>query len=156
MSVFKQPLWSFSVSFYAWPGVEVLCLALQDDQQVNVNQLLWALWLDESHAAMNPSLWHAGLRRARLWHDYCVRPLRYVRRRLPKRGWVNVLRNWVKRWELWAEKTELQKLETHSYCTPLETTTAYTGVYIKHLLSQNDSQRQALMGLVEQWRHHQQ
>lgn len=104
-------LWAFSVSFYQHPKVEPLCLRLQDQFGVNVNGLLWALWLDLIYPQSDMSVWQCGISKAALWHGYVVVPLRYLRRRIPKTvGWSRI-RGCFLRVELRAEKRELRILE---------------------------------------------
>lgn len=114
MSVFPQSLWEFSASVYAQPGMEPLCLWLQDQRQINVNALLWALWLDERGVPFSAELWQQGLSRAAPWQWWLVGPLRGLRRRLPKRRPWTGLRARVQRWELQGERRQLQCLQAVS------------------------------------------
>ncbi|NHO68431.1 TIGR02444 family protein [Aestuariicella hydrocarbonica] len=114
MSVFGQPLWDFSLSLYACEGMEPLCLLLQDERQANVNAFLWALWLDENRIPVDRELWHTGMKRIESWHQWRVKPLRQLRRALPKRQPWLALRSRVKQWELAAEKKELHELQALS------------------------------------------
>lgn len=114
MSVFPPSLWEFSLSVYAQPGMERLCLWLQDSRQVNVNTLLWALWLDEQQYPFHADLWRRGLSCAAPWQLGVVVPLRSLRRRLPKRPpWLS-LRTRVQQWELRGERRQLQCLQVVS------------------------------------------
>lgn len=114
MSVFPPSLWEFSVSVYAQPEMERLCLWLQDHRQVNVNTLLWALWLDEQQIAFDADHWQRGLSRAAVWQRWWVIPLRSLRRRLPKRRpWLGV-RARVQQWELNGERRQLHSLQAVS------------------------------------------
>lgn len=114
MSVFPRSLWEFSVSVYAQPGMERVCLWLQDHRQVNVNTLLWALWLDEQQLPFYAALWQQGLSCSAPWQRWLVVPLRRLRRRLPKRPpWLS-LRTRVQRWELAGERRQLQCLQSVS------------------------------------------
>lgn len=114
MSVFPQSLWDFSLSLYGHSPMEALCLQLQDQQHININQLLWALWLDEQQRPFCEQLWQQGLSHTAFWHRWRVVPLRKLRRALPKRRpWLG-LRNQVKRWELRGERRELECLQAVS------------------------------------------
>ncbi|MEZ5932357.1 MAG: TIGR02444 family protein [Alphaproteobacteria bacterium] len=81
----QSAFWTFSVDVYQRPGIEAACLALQDRHGLNVNLLLWALWLADCGVALNPPL----LEKARLtvapWQQAAVEPLRAVRRWLRER-----------------------------------------------------------------------
>jgi len=109
--------WRFSLRFYALPGVAPACLALQDEAQVDVNLLLFLLFLADGGRAVT------GEDVARLdaeiapWRTEVVEPLRALRRRL-KTGIGDVppaasepLRNMVKKVELEAERLEQGRLE---------------------------------------------
>lgn len=78
----SSAFWTFSTDLYERPGVEAACLALQDRHGLNVNLLLWALWLADCGVVLE----RAALERARLavasWQDEIIGPLRDVRRRL--------------------------------------------------------------------------
>lgn len=113
----ESPFWHFSVRFYALPEVAPACLELQDEADVDVNLLLYLLFLAEQRRALSePEI--ADLDRAiQLWRDEVVKPLRALRRRL-KGGFPNTPFEWsegfrlsLKRLELDAERVEQQLLE---------------------------------------------
>lgn len=78
----ESAFWTFSVDLYDRPGVEAACLALQDRRELNVNLLLWALWLADCGVALD----EPALERARAavasWQKEVVGPLRAIRRQL--------------------------------------------------------------------------
>jgi uncharacterized protein (TIGR02444 family) len=78
----ESAFWTFSVDLYKRPGVEAACIALQDRRDLDVNLLLWALWLADCGVALD----EATLARAKAevvsWQAEIVRPLRSLRRRL--------------------------------------------------------------------------
>jgi uncharacterized protein (TIGR02444 family) len=109
--------WRFSLRFYALPDVAPACLALQDEANVDVNLMLFLLFLAEGGRAitrddvarLDASIAH--------WRSEVVEPLRALRRRL-KSGVGDVppaasegLRNMVKKIELEAERLEQGRLE---------------------------------------------
>ena len=109
--------WRFSLRFYALPDVAPACLALQDEANVDVNLMLFLLFLAENGRAITSD------DVARLdasivpWRTQVVEPLRALRRRL-KTGVGDVppvtgeaLRNMVKKIELEAERLEQGRLE---------------------------------------------
>ena len=112
--------WRFSLRFYALPEVAPACLALQDEANVDVNLLLFLLFLaDGGYAIGREDV-------ARLdtviapWRTDVVEPLRALRRRL-KTGVGDIppatsegLRNTVKKVELEAERLEQARLENHA------------------------------------------
>jgi uncharacterized protein (TIGR02444 family) len=77
-----SPFWCFSLRFYRQPGVADACLALQDECSVDVNLLLFFLWLATSRRQVSSDAAHAVCVKAAPWRDDVVAPLRAVRRRL--------------------------------------------------------------------------
>ena len=109
--------WRFSLGYYARPGVAPACLELQESAGIDVNVLLYLLFL----AGQGRVATRDDVRRidaaVRSWRDQVVRPLRTVRRAL-KNGIERFedkeserLRSNVKRIELDAERIEQQTLE---------------------------------------------
>lgn len=111
-------LWDFALEFYARKGVAPLCLELQDRAGVDVNILIYAVWL-ASHD--DSDVTETDIERAdviaREWRDEVVRPLRSIRRYLKshsgpaRRDETDRLRSEVKKLELAAERIELETLE---------------------------------------------
>jgi uncharacterized protein (TIGR02444 family) len=109
----EPPLWRFSVAFYAAPSVARALITLQDGDGLDVNLMLFALWLGVSGRSR---LGSDGLRAAEC--AVCtiradvVKPLRALRRSLgqnPDAG-VQRLRDEVKALELAAEKVVQSRL----------------------------------------------
>ena len=121
-----SPFWRFSLRFYQAPDVADACIALQEGCGVDVNVLLFVLWLggerrqigvaDARHIDMTAMSWRGGV----------VMPLRALRRRLkdgvPPIGRNEVFRNRVKAIELEAERLEQEALFAIAPC--LEAATA--------------------------------
>lgn len=161
MNPFPESLWEFSLSIYAQPEMEALCLYLQDHRGINVNLLLWALWLDGQLRSFDKRLWQQGVvssQRAELW---LVRPLRRMRRTLPKRKpWLG-LRSAVKAWELQAEQRQLQALQSISddfagnspaaEDVTSETPDGFT-TYLSQLLAIQEPEYDQLTRIVTLWR----
>lgn len=78
----ETPLWRFSLHFYRQAGVSDACIALQDECGVDVNLLLFLLWL----AAGRRQLSVADVKRldeaASGWRDLTIVPIRDTRRKL--------------------------------------------------------------------------
>jgi uncharacterized protein (TIGR02444 family) len=115
--------WRFSLNFYGLPHVASACLALQDEAGVDVNLLLFLLFLaDQGRAVTQDDV--ARLDRAVApWRSDVVEPLRALRRRL-KAGIGDTpppssegLRNMVKKVELEAERLEQARLESELSAT---------------------------------------
>src|SRR6516162_1506161 len=77
-----SPLWRFSLRFYRQPGVADACIALQDGCGVDVNILLFFLWLATVRRCVSRDVAQAVCATAAPWRDDVVAPLRAVRRRL--------------------------------------------------------------------------
>lgn len=105
-----ENLWQFAIDVYSQPGVEDLCLELQDQQNADVTLLLWCLWLDHCAVGFDTELWQRGWNRSAGWRRRAGY-WRRLRRRLPKWPVVRVLRHWVKHRELRAERRVLQLLQ---------------------------------------------
>lgn len=109
-------LWDFSLHYYACAGVSPLCLRLQDEYGVNVNVLLWALWLGYRGVRLEPALLAQALRKIHSWDQHYVLPLRQLRRRMKVEFGVadesiEVVRTQIKQAELLAEKHLQQILQ---------------------------------------------
>ncbi|KPX93044.1 Uncharacterized protein ALO62_05321 [Pseudomonas amygdali pv. myricae] len=107
-------LWSFTLDFYARPGVEQACLTLQANG-ANVCMVLCGVWLGTRDVACNAQRLAQIRQLATPWHDEVVRPLRDLRNQ-----WRNAaledavlmtLRMKVKTLELEAEQNLMLKLE---------------------------------------------
>jgi uncharacterized protein (TIGR02444 family) len=79
-----NPLWAFMTWSYKEPGVEKACLALQNRLHVDVNVVLFCLWL--SHRGVGSShlarYLAAALKLSREWQRTLVEPLRTCRNNL--------------------------------------------------------------------------
>lgn len=75
-----NPFWKFSLAVYAQPGVAAECLALQSALGIDVNALLFCVWLGaEKKLLLNNKNFEAIDACVRRWHQTVVRPLRAVR-----------------------------------------------------------------------------
>jgi uncharacterized protein (TIGR02444 family) len=74
--------WTFSVDLYERPGVEAACIALQDRRDLDVNLLLWALWLADCGVALDRATLARAEAEVAPWQTEIVQPLRVLRRRL--------------------------------------------------------------------------
>jgi uncharacterized protein (TIGR02444 family) len=112
----SDSLWRFSLAFYAVPGVARSLIALQDKDGLDVNLMLFALWLGVSGRGPLGSDGFAAAERAiSTIRTEIVEPLRALRRRLRKNPDMDLqcLREGVKTLELAAEnlvQTRLARL----------------------------------------------
>jgi uncharacterized protein (TIGR02444 family) len=79
----KHPFWDFAIKVYGAQGVSGACLEVQERLGVDVNVLLFCLWVGESgRGALTPNqLAHARDSVGR-WHESVVKKMREVRRAL--------------------------------------------------------------------------
>jgi uncharacterized protein (TIGR02444 family) len=106
-------LWRFSLAFYAFPGVAQALITLQDRDRLDVNLMLFALWLGVSGRGRLSSDGLALADRAiSTIRVEIVEPLRALRRRLRRDPDADVqrLRESVKALELEAEKLAQRRL----------------------------------------------
>lgn len=102
--------WRFSLSLYGRPGVPEACLRLQDECGVDVNVMLYLLYLASLGRLIDSDDVDHIESLAAPWREDIVRPLRCVRRRLkqPPPHFMTAasesLRSEVKRVELEAER----------------------------------------------------
>jgi uncharacterized protein (TIGR02444 family) len=81
IKVQSNPLWDFSTWAYKEPGVEKACISLQGKYGVDVNIILFCLWLAHiGIGSSNLARYLAGaLKLSRDWQRSLVEPLRAVR-----------------------------------------------------------------------------
>ena len=113
-------LWDWAAETYARPGVEGLCLALQDDHGQCVGYLLWAAWAALNCRRIGPADLAEAAATAQDWETTVLRPLRSVRRALkqPSPGVAvaaqDSLRARIRAEELAAERVLLEALEART------------------------------------------
>ncbi|WP_160280158.1 TIGR02444 family protein [Cellvibrio mixtus] len=112
----ETSLWDFSLHYYGRPGVSLLCLRLQDEYGVNVNIVLWTLWLGHQGIHLDPAKLAQAIHETRNWDQHYVLPLRQLRRQMKAEFGVEdtsieTVRVQIKHAELLAEKHLQQLLE---------------------------------------------
>jgi uncharacterized protein (TIGR02444 family) len=79
----EHGFWDFSLALYGKPGVAPACLALQERHGVDVNALMFCVWLALSGRGPVPrDELEAAFAAVASWHAEVVRTLRPLRRRL--------------------------------------------------------------------------
>ncbi len=114
-----NPLWNFVTTTYKEPGVEKTCLALQNRLGVDVNMVMFCIWLAYRGAGGANLAQHLGsaLKLSRSWQSAMVEPLRTARNNLkdhtastgmsvPAREAATALRERIKACELDMEHME--------------------------------------------------
>ena len=76
------PFWRFSLHFYRQPGVSDACIALQDDCGVDVNLLLFLLWLAADGQLLSADDVKKLDDKVRDWRNLTIIPIRDMRRKL--------------------------------------------------------------------------
>jgi uncharacterized protein (TIGR02444 family) len=102
-----SPFWRFSLRFYREPGVADACIALQDECGVDVNVLLFFLWLATARQCVSRDVVRAVCAESAPWRDGVVAPLRTIRRRL-KEGSALVARDAAERFRKCIKAVELE------------------------------------------------
>jgi len=78
--VCDNPFWTFSLEVYAAPGVAAECLALQRELDIDVNMLLFCVWLGaRRNIVLSAERIGFFENIIRPWHEDVVKPLRRVR-----------------------------------------------------------------------------
>jgi uncharacterized protein (TIGR02444 family) len=118
------PFWRFSLSFYRQTGVAEACIALQDDCGVDVNLMLFLLWLAASGRQLSIENVAELDQTVRSWRDRTIIPIREVRRKLKAAptvvdaGKQEALRTKIKAIELEAERLQQEALYARSRSAP--------------------------------------
>ena len=111
-----SPFWRFSLSLYGRSGVGPACVALQDAHGLDVNVLLFSLWLASEGRCVEADDIAAADAAVRAWRLEAVVPLRAVRRFLKEppaaldAAAVAALRDRVKAVELESERLQQEAL----------------------------------------------
>jgi uncharacterized protein (TIGR02444 family) len=121
----ETPFWRFSLHFYRQPGVADACIALQDDCGVDVNLLLFLLWLASQGRALAADEIKKLDDTVRSWRELTIVPIRDARRKLKgaptlvEPGKQEAFRNKVKAVELDAERLQQEALYRLTLSGPL-------------------------------------
>lgn len=111
-----SPFWRFSLRFYRQAGVADACIALQDGCGVDVNVLLFLLWLATARRRVSVATAQEVCAKAAAWHDDVVVPLRTLRRRLKdgstlvERSAAELFRTRIKAVELESERLQQEAM----------------------------------------------
>jgi len=119
------PFWCFSLHYYQQPGVSDACIALQDGCGVDVNLLLFLVWLADNGQSLTPDEVRTLDDKVKSWRELTIMPIRDVRRKLkgaptlvePARQ--ETFRDSVKAVELAAERLQQEALYAFTRSGPL-------------------------------------
>jgi uncharacterized protein (TIGR02444 family) len=121
------PFWRFSLNFYRQPGVAEACIALQDGCGVDVNLMLFLLWLAAGGRQLSIEDIKELDEAVRSWRDRTIIPIRDVRRKLKgaptlvEAGKQEAFRTRIKAVELEAERLQQEALYARSRSAPIGT-----------------------------------
>jgi uncharacterized protein (TIGR02444 family) len=119
------PFWRFSLHFYRHRGVSDACIALQDEQGVDVNLLLFLFWLAADGRLLSTDEVQKLDDAVQDWRNLTIVPIRDTRRKLKGACTIvdpaaqEVFRNKVKAVELDAERLQQAALFTFTQGGPL-------------------------------------
>jgi uncharacterized protein (TIGR02444 family) len=111
-----SPFWRFSLGYYRKRGVADACIALQDEYGVDVNLLLFLLWLASIERRLTPDELGTIAEEVRGWQAGVIAPLRDLRRKLKHEaplvepGSAELFRTKIKGLELEAERLQQQAM----------------------------------------------
>jgi uncharacterized protein (TIGR02444 family) len=110
-------LWDFVTKLYSAASVEEACLSLQDRRGLDVNLVLFCIWVAASgRGTLTDAEMTAGIEASVVWQSQVVAPLRHVRRYLkgpiaPADGRLGAeLARYISESELYSEHMEVQIL----------------------------------------------
>jgi len=118
------PFWRFSLNFYRQAGVAEACIALQDDCGVDVNLMLFMLWLAAGGRQLSTDNIRELDAAVRAWRELTIVPIRDVRRKLKaaptmlEAGKQEAFRTKIKALELEAERLQQEALYGRSRAMP--------------------------------------
>ncbi len=111
-----SPFWRFSLGFYRRPGVAQACIELQDQCGVDVNFMLFLLWLAFEKRRLSEADVEMVWDKVRGWNADVVVPLRKLRRMLKsdaplvEPGPAELFRTKIKGIELEAERLQQEAM----------------------------------------------
>jgi uncharacterized protein (TIGR02444 family) len=124
----ESPFWRFSLHFYRQASVADACIALQDECGVDVNLLLFLLWLAGAKRQLSVADVKELDASVRAWRELTVVPIRNLRRALKGAASLveankqEAFRTRIKAIELEAERLQQEALYNRSRSTPLGNT----------------------------------
>jgi uncharacterized protein (TIGR02444 family) len=112
----SSPFWTFSLGYYRGAGVSEACLELQDNCGVDVNVVLFLLWMASQKRQVGADEVKRLADEVRPWQVDVIGPIRTLRRRLKSdaplldRGSAELFRTRIKAVELEAERLQQEAM----------------------------------------------
>ena len=111
-----SPFWTFSLGYYRGAGVSEACLELQDNCGVDVNVVLFLLWMASQKRTLAAADVKALADEVRPWQVDVIGPIRALRRKLKTdaplldKGSAELFRTKIKAIELEAERLQQEAM----------------------------------------------
>ncbi len=111
-----SPFWTFSLGYYRGAGVSEACLELQDNCGVDVNVVLFLLWMASQKRALAADEVRALADKVRPWQVDVIGPIRALRRKLKTdaplldKGAAELFRTKIKAVELESERLQQEAM----------------------------------------------
>jgi uncharacterized protein (TIGR02444 family) len=124
----ETPFWRFSLHFYRQASVADACIALQDECGVDVNLLLFLLWLAGAKRQLSVADVKELDASVRAWRELTIVPIRNLRRALKGAASLveankqEAFRTRIKAIELEAERLQQEALYNRNRSSPLGST----------------------------------
>jgi uncharacterized protein (TIGR02444 family) len=112
----SSPFWTFSLGFYRGAGVSEACLELQDNCGVDVNVVLFLLWMASQKRQLDVGEVKSLADKVRPWQADVIGPIRALRRRLKSdaplldKGSAELFRTKIKAVELESERLQQEAM----------------------------------------------
>ena len=111
-----NPFWTFSLGYYRGAGVSEACLELQDNCGVDVNVVLFLLWMASQRRSVATADVKALADKVRPWQIDVIGPIRALRRKLKTdaplldKGPAELFRTKIKAIELESERLQQEAM----------------------------------------------
>jgi uncharacterized protein (TIGR02444 family) len=112
----SSPFWTFSLGYYRGAGVSEACLELQDNCGVDVNVVLFLLWMASQKRQVGADAVKRLADKVRPWQIDVIGPIRTLRRRLKSdaplldKGSAELFRTKIKAVELESERLQQEAM----------------------------------------------
>jgi uncharacterized protein (TIGR02444 family) len=112
----SSPFWTFSLGYYRGAGVSEACLELQDNCGVDVNVVLFLLWMASQKRQVAADQVKRLADKVRPWQADVIGPIRALRRRLKAgaplldKGSAELFRTKIKAVELESERLQQEAM----------------------------------------------
>lgn len=112
----SSPFWTFSLGYYRGAGVSEACLELQDNCGVDVNVVLFLLWMASQQRQVGADEVKRLADKVRPWQVDVIGPIRTLRRRLKSdaplldKGSAELFRTRIKAVELESERLQQEAM----------------------------------------------